>query len=57
MNILYVHNILALLVIHAFVSNCENVSLHKGKTKFFKSTTEIEIPRSVNGDETSGNAP
>jgi len=34
---------------------CEFISVHKGK--FFKYTTELEIPRSVNGDNTSDNAP
>ena len=31
--------------------------VHKGKRKFFKNTTEIEIPQSVNGDDSSDNAP
>jgi hypothetical protein len=37
--------------------NCENISMQKGKRKFFKNTTEIEIPRSVNADDSSDNAP
>jgi len=57
MNIINFHNILALLDIHDFFPKCENKSVHKGKGKFFKSTTEIEIPQPVIGDDSSGNAP
>jgi len=57
MNILNFHNILALLDIHEFFLKCENISVLKGKRKFFKNTTEIEIPQSVNGDDSSDNAP
>ena len=57
MNILNFHNILALLDIHDYFPKCENILVHKGKRKFFKSSTEIEIPQSVNGDDYSDNAP
>ena len=57
MNILNFHNILAQLDIHDFFPKCENISVHKGKRKFFKNTAEIEIPQSVNGDDSSDNAP
>jgi len=57
MNILNFHNILALLDIHDFFPKCENISVHKGKNKFFKNTTEIGIPQSVNGDDSLDNAP
>ena len=40
-----------------FFPKCENISVHKGKRKFLKNTTEIEIPQSVNGDDSSHNAP
>jgi len=57
MNILNFHNILALLELHDFFPKCENILLNKGKKKFFKNTTEIEITQSVNGDDSSDNAP
>jgi len=55
MNTLNFQNIFALLDIHAYLPKCEIISLHKGK--FFKYTTGIEIPQSVNGNYSSDNAP
>jgi len=52
-----IENILALLDIHAFFPKCENIAVHNGKRKFFKNTTEIEIPRSQNRGDSSDNAP
>jgi len=57
MNILNSHNILALLDIHDFFPKCENILVHKGKGKFFRNTTEIENAQSVNGHDSSDNAP
>jgi hypothetical protein len=55
MNTLNFKNILALLDIHAFIPS---VKLYQCRKEiFFKNTTEIEIPRSVNGDGFSYNAP
>ena len=45
-------NILALLDIHDFV-HVSIISVHSG----FFNATEIEIPQSVNGDDSSDNAP
>jgi len=57
MNIINFHNIVALLDIHDFFPKCENISVHNGKLKLLKNTTEREIPQSVNGDDFSDNAP
>jgi hypothetical protein len=55
MNTLNFHNILALLDIQAFLPS---VKLYQDtKRKFFKNTTEIDITRFVNGDDSSDNAP
>jgi len=56
MNILNFHNILALLAIHDFSRSVKIYQCTKEKASFFKNTTEIEIPQSVNGDDSSDNA-
>jgi len=55
MHTLNFQNILELLYIHAFFPKCEIISVHKDK--FFKNTTEILFTQSVNGDDSSDNAP
>jgi hypothetical protein len=55
MNTLHFQNMLALMDIYAFFQKCEITSVNKGK--FFKNTTDIETPQSVNGDDSLDNAP
>jgi len=54
MNTLNFQNVLALLDIYAFLPKCEIIPVNKGI--FFKNTTDIETPRSVNVDDSSDNA-